>query len=292
MPENYSARVVDRREAAKRLLKDTITQVRVDNVLLLAGGVAFFAMLALVPALVAAVSLYGLVVTRAQVDRQIASLTTALPPAAQQLVISQLRTITASSPRGLKLSFAAAVVVACWGASSAMRWLLTALTAASGEVETRSFLRIRALALVLTLGALVAVGVSFGLLLGVPPVLDRLGLAGIARAAVSAVRYAALAALLATALELLYRYGPNRPPARVRWLSWGSCVAAAVWLVGSVGLSIYATNASKFKAAGTYGALGGIIVLLLWLWVTSFAVILGAVVNAQQARSNRVPASG
>jgi membrane protein len=271
----------------KQLLHNTIRQIKVDNVPLLAGGVAFYGMLALVPALVASVSLYGLVVTRAQVDRQIASLTTALPPAAQQLVASQLKTITASSPKGLQLSFAAAVVVACWSASSGMRWLLTALTAASGEVETRSFLRIRSLALLFTLGAIVAVGVSFGILLGLPIVLDRLGLAGVARAGVSVVRYAALAALLATGLEMLYRYGPIKAPKRVRWLSWGSCVAAAVWLLGSVGLSIYATHASKFRVAGTYGALGGVVVLLLWLWVTAFAIVLGAVVNAQWARLGR-----
>jgi membrane protein len=270
-------------------VRGTITQIKVDNVVLLAGGVAFYGMLALVPALVASVSLYGLVVTRAQVDSQIASLTTALPPAARQLVASQLKTITATSPGGLKLSFALAIVVACWSSSSGMRWLLTALTVASGEVETRSFLKIRGLALLFTLGAIVVIGISFGVLLGLPHVFDRLGLAGVARAGVSVVRYAGLAVVLATMLELLYRYGPIKAPIRVRWLSWGSCVAAAVWLLGSVGLSIYATNASKFKVAGTYGALAGVIVLLLWLWITSFAVMLGAVVNAQRARPGQVP---
>jgi membrane protein len=273
------------------LVRETVRQVRVDNVVLLAGGVAFYAMLALVPAMVAAVSLYGLVVTRAQVDSQIASLTTALPTSAQQLVASQLRLISAASPRGLRLSLVVALVVALWSASSGMRWLLTAVSAASGQVETRSFFKLRGLGLLLTLGAIVAVGVSFGALLTLPGLLDRLGLEGVARLAVGVVRDVALAALLATALELLYRYGPVRPLARVRWLSWGSCVAAVVWVLGSVGLSVYATAAPKFKAAGTYGALGAVVVLLLWLWVTAFAVILGAVVNVQLTRTRPHPGS-
>jgi membrane protein len=274
-----------RRGTWAQLVRDTVRQVRVDNLALLAGGVAFYGMLALVPALVAAVSLYGLVVTRAQVDSQIASLTTALPSSAQQLVASQLRLISAASPRGLRLSLLIALVAALWSASSGMRWLLTAVTAASGEVETRNFFKLRGLGLLLTLGAILAVGVSFGALLALPALLDRLGLEGVARLAVGMARDVALAALLATALEVLYRYGPVHPVSRVRWLSWGSCVAAVVWVLGSVGLSVYATAAPRFKAAGTYGALGAVVVLLLWLWVTAFAVIFGAVVNVQLARS-------
>lgn len=257
-----------------------------DNVPLLAGGVAFYAMLALVPALGAAVSLYGLVVSRAQVDRQIASLTTTLPPEARQLIAAQLKLITASSAGGLQLSLGVGLAVALWSSSSGMRWLLAALTAASGEVETRKFLKLRSLALVLTLGAIVALGVSFGALLALPSVFDRLGLAGVARLGASLLRFPALAALMLLGLAVLYRFGPDQPNGRGtwRWLSWGSLAATSVWLVGSIGLSIYATKVTKFGAAGTYGALGAVIVLLLWLWITSFAVILGAVVDTQVAR--------
>jgi membrane protein len=281
-----------------RLVRGSLRQIRTDNVPLLAGGVAFYAMLALVPALGAAVSLYGLVATRAQVDTQIASLTATLPAEARQLVTSQLRSITATSPGGLQVSFATGLAVALWSSASGMRWLLAALTAASGETEERGFLKLRSLALVMTLGAIVALGLSLGALLALPPVLDWLGLGGAARLVVGVLRFPALAALILGALAVLYRYGPDRPSAdppagdgvrgrrdrgrpRWRWLTPGSVVAAVVWLVGSIGLSLYAANASKFDAAGTYGALGAVIVLLLWLWMSSFAVILGAVVNSQ-----------
>lgn len=282
---------VEHRISSPRLAfaRGVVTQIRVDNVVLLAGGVAFYGMLALVPALVAAVSLYGLVVTPSEVDSQIASLTTALPPSARQLVTSQLRLISTSSPHGLQLSFVVALAVALWSASSGMRWLLTALTAAEGEVETRGFFKLHALGLLMTFCAMVAVGISFLALLALPALMDRLGMAGVARVVVGVVRYLALAAVLATALEVLYRYGPVRPLTRVRLLSWGSCVAAAVWLGGSVGLSVYASYTPKLNAAGTYGALGAVVALLLWLWVTSFAVILGAVVNAQLATPGQKP---
>jgi len=280
-----------------RLVRGTARQVRSDNVPLLAGGVAFYAMLALVPALGAAVSLYGLVATRAQVDTQMASLTATLPAEARQLITAQLRTITASSPGGLQLSFATGLAVALWSASSGMRWLLAALTAASGETEKRGFLKLRSLALLLTLGAIMALGVSLGVLVALPVGLDWLGLGGAARVVVGILRFPALAALILGALAVLYRYGPDQPrrdppagdgrrhrrlPRRGwHWLTPGSVVAAGVWLAGSIGLSLYVANASKFSTAGTYGALGAVIVLLLWLWMSSFAVILGAVVDSR-----------
>ncbi|MDQ1358234.1 MAG: rane protein [Acidimicrobiaceae bacterium] len=241
-------------------------------------------MLALVPAMAAAVSLYGLVVDRAEVDRQISSLTTTLPPEARQLVTTQLKAITAGSAGGLRLSLAVSLAVALWSASSGMRWLLAALTAVSGRVETRKFLKLRSVALLMTLGAILALGASLGALLALPPLLDRLGLAGLARLGAGVLRYCALAGLMLVGLAVLYRYGPDRSEHRRRWFSWGSAVATALWMLGSIGLSIYASQVSKFNAAGTYGALGAVVVLLLWLWMTSFAVILGAVVNTQLAR--------
>ncbi len=266
-----------------QVVRGTLSEARAGNVPLLAGGVAFYAMLALVPALGAAVSLYGLVVSRTQVDRQIASLATALPPEARQLVTAELQSIVSTSASGLRLSLAAGLAAALWSASSGMRWLLAALTAVYGEVETRRFLRLRGVALLLTLGAILALGVSLGALVALPAAFDRLGLAGWARLSVSVLRFPLLGVLLVSGLAVLYRFGPDRPRGAWHWLSWGSCVAVVVWLTGSVGLSIYATRASKFQAAGTYGALGAVVVLLLWLWVTSFAVILGAVVDAQLA---------
>jgi membrane protein len=274
-----------------QILRGTVSQIRVDNVPLLAGGVAFYAMLALVPAMAAAVSLYGLVVSQAQVDRQIASLTAALPPAAGDLITTQLKSITASSSGGLRLSFAVGLGAALWSASSGMRWLLAALTAASGGAETRKFVKLRSVALLMTLGAIVGLGISLGALLALPALFDQIGLAGAARVVLEVVRFPVLGALILAGLAVLYRYGPDRTSearvaargkkGRVRWLTWGSGTAAVVWLVGSTGLTIYVTNASKFKAAGTYGALGAVVVLLLWLWISSFAVILGAVVNTQ-----------
>jgi membrane protein len=276
-----------------RLVRATALQARIDNVPLLAGGVAFYTMLALVPALGAAVSLYGLVVTPAQVDTQIASLATALPAEARRLITEQLRTITSTSTGGLQASFATGVAVALWSASSGMRWLLAALTVATGGTERRGFLKLRSLAMLMTLGAIVSLGLSLGALLALPAGLDWLGLGGATRQVVGVLRFPALAAMVLTGLAVLYRYGPDQPRGgdvggrRWRWLTPGSAVAAVVWLLGSIGLSLYVSNASKFNTAGTYGALGAVVVLLLWLWMSSFAVIIGAVVDAQVHRQRR-----
>ncbi|MDP9074477.1 MAG: YihY/virulence factor BrkB family protein [Actinomycetota bacterium] len=274
----------------KALLRGIVNQVRTDNVVLLAAGVAFFAMLALVPALGAAVSLYGLVATRDQVDRLIASLATTLPPEGRQIIAVQLRSITSSSASGLGLGLGLGLSAALWSASSGMRWLLVAMTAASGESESRKFLKLRALALLLTFGAILAIGISLTALLALPAQFHRLGLGGLAGGAANVLRFPALMLLMIAGLAVLYRYGPDRHarPRSVtdrKWMTWGSGAAATIWVLGSIGLSSYATSASKFQAAGTYGALGAVVVLLLWLFVTSFAVIFGAVVNAQIGRT-------
>jgi membrane protein len=255
--------------------------IRGNQVALLAAGVAFFAMLALVPAMVAVVSVYGLVVTPEQAARQMASLTRALPPEAQQLVSNQLQTVARSSTGHLGTGLAIGLAGALWSASTGMRWMMTALSLVYDETETRRYLRLRGQALVMTAGALVALVVSLGTLLGLPAAFDAVGLAGAGRTAADVGRFPVLGIGLVGGLGILYRFGPDRRQPQWRWVSYGSVLATVLWLLGSAGLSLYAANVSRFAAAGTYGTLGAVVVLMLWLYLTAFAIILGGVVNAE-----------
>lgn len=268
------------------------TQAKEDRVSLLAGGVAFYAVLALVPALVALVSVYGLVGDPTQIERHVKDLTGALPQDARRLIISQLRTIVSSSSSGLSAGAVIGGVGALWSASSAMKHLIEAVNAAYGEEETRKFLKLRLLALALTVAGVVFILVAFGMVAFLPAAVSKLSLPGPIRVLVSIVRFPVLGVGLMFALAVLYRYAPDRDNARWQWVSWGAAIATVLWLVASILFSVYASSFGNYNK--TYGSLAAIIVLMLWLMITAAVVIIGAELNAeleaQTARDSTVGA--
>jgi membrane protein len=257
-------------------------QVKEDSVPLLSGGVAFYALLALFPALIALVSIYGLVASPEEVATQLRSITRAMPAQARDLIITQLTALANKPDAGLGISAVISIIVALWSASSGMRWLMTALTTAYDEEETRKFVRLRGTALVLTLGAIIVGVVMIGLLVAAPSVFRVLGIESTAKAVMSVLRWPILAGLVMAGLSILYRYGPDRDDPKWRWVTPGAILATFVWFVASVGFSVYTSLFGRFDR--TYGALGAVIVLMLWLFLSGFAVMLGAEVNAEIER--------
>lgn len=269
--------------------KDVVTrlkaQLKEDDVPLLAAGVAFFALLALVPTLVAVVSLYGLVADPADVQRTVDDTLQAAPAEVRDLVSSQLESVIDSSPSGLRLGVFAGLALALWSASSGMKHLMGALTLAYDEVDDRKFVRLRGLALLLTLGAIVLALLALAGMV-VPDGLDDSGSTGTLRTVLQFARWPVLALIVVVALSVLYRWAPDRDAARWRWVSPGALLATAVWLVASIAFSIYTANFGKYNE--TYGTLGAIVVVMLWLYITAYAVILGAELNCELERQTVV----
>ncbi|MBN2624478.1 MAG: YihY/virulence factor BrkB family protein [Acidimicrobiales bacterium] len=257
-------------------------QFKLDAVPLLAAGVAFFALLALVPALVALVSVYGLVADPADIERNIDDALSAAPTEVRELVSSQLSSIVESEPSGLQLGVVVGLVVALWSASSGMKHLMGAINLAYDETEGRGFLRLRGMALALTVGAIVVAAVAVAGLLVLPNALDSSGAEGALRIVLLVVRWPLLAVVALAALAALYRWAPDREHARWQWVSVGALVATVVWLVASVAFSIYTANFGSYNE--TYGALGAVVVVMLWLFISAYAVIAGAEVNAELER--------
>ncbi len=252
-------------------VKDSL---RDDQVSLLAAGVAFFTLMALAPALAAVVSIYGLVTTPAEASEQIADFTTALPAQARPLVADQLKTVAAGKPSGLGLALVVSVLLSLWTASAGMKQLIEAVNVAYDESETRKFFRLRGLAILLTLGMIVLFVAVLGLLAVVPAVLSGAG-----QTVANILRWPLLAVLMAGALAVLYRYAPDRDQAKIRWVTWGAGIATLLWVIGSVLFTIYVSNFGKYNE--TYGSLGAVVVLLLWLYLSAFIVLLGAEINAE-----------
>jgi membrane protein len=263
-------------------LKRTRRGIRDSNLSIVAAGVAFYAFLALVPALIAVVAIYGLVANPADVKEQITSFTDALPRDARRLLSNQLSSITRKAGSGTGIAALIAIAGALWSASSGIAALNTGLTVANRENETRGPLKRRTLALVLTLFAVAGVLLMLALVVALPSVLDSIGISGIGGTALELARWPLLAGILLVGLAVIMRYGPQRRRPRWRWISPGAVVAVIVGLAASIGFSIYVSLLGNYNK--TYGALGAIIIMLLWLYLMAFAVLFGAAMNAELER--------
>ena len=261
------------------VLKRTRQGIRDTNASIIAAGVAFYAFLALVPALIAVVAIYGLAANPADVKDQITSFTSAAPRDAQRLLSNQLSSITRGAGGATGIAAAIAIGAALWSASSGIAALNTGLTVVNRENETRGMLKRRLLALVLTLFAVVGVLVMLALVVALPSLLDSAGISGIGRTVLELARWPLLAIFLLDGLAVIYRYGPQRRRPMWRWVTPGAVVAMIVGLVASIGFSIYVSLLGNYNK--TYGALGAIIVVLLWLYLMAFAVLFGAALNAE-----------
>jgi membrane protein len=249
-----------------------------DNLSLIAAGVAFYSMLALFPAIIAVVTVYALVADAAQVREQLEPLMTGLPPDARELLLAQLTAAVDANGGGLTFGLVVSLAATVWAASGGMQAVMTGLNVITEQTETRNFAKLKGLALLMTFGALVAAAVALGLVAAFPIVLDRLGLDPVAAVGAEVARWLVLVVLVGTALSVVYRFGPAPHRARWRWITPGTVTALAVWVLASVGFSFYVSAFGSYNK--TYGSLAAVIVLLLWLYLSAFAVLLGAEIDA------------
>ena len=272
-------------EIPARGWRDVLMRVKVeataDQVSLLGAGVAFFFLLSLVPTLIAAISVYGLVSDPAEVQRQITDAAQGLPSSARELLVDQVSSVADRSTAGLSISALVAIVLALWSASAGVRHLIEALNAACDEEESLGPVARYAQALVLATAGILGGVAVVAVISVVPALLDETSLSAAATTALSLLRWPILAAIFALALGVLYRVGPDRDAPRARWVSWGAIVATLLWLIASGAFSIYA---DRFASFDTYGSLAGVIVLMLWLQITAVVILLGAELNCELER--------
>lgn len=256
-----------------------------DNVGILAGGIAYAAFLAIFPALIAGISLFGLVADPQTIADQAEGVLAALPESAQPLIRDQIVSLTQTSGGALSWSLAVSILLALWSASSGTSSLMAAVNVAYDEQESRNFVKLRGTALVLTLGAIVFVLLTLALVAVVPAVLNALALGTFINVIVQVVRWALLVVLIIVALAVVYRLAPDRDAPQFKWTSVGALVAGVLWVLASLGFSLYVNNFGSYNK--TYGALAGVVVLLLWLYLTSYIILLGAEINAESEKQTK-----
>ena len=253
-----------------------------DNFSVITAGVAFYALMAMFPALFALIALYGLFCDPSQIAQQVAMLGELLPEQAKDIVVSELHDLVLAGGKQLGLGAVFGLGAALWGASQGIRALMQALNVAYGETERRGFFRFYATAVALTLAAFVGALLVVGLLVAIPVAARMLGIGALAQTLVTVARWPLLALLAMFELALVSRFGPSREHARWEWVSRGAIFAMAAWLIGSAGFSLFVENFASYSK--TYGSVAAVVVLLTWLLLSAYAFLIGAEINAESVR--------
>lgn len=261
------------------ILIRTVREVINDRVLSLAAGVTFYGLLAVFPAISALISLYGLFLDPRGLQEQLDAASWVLPSGAIEVMRDQaLRIISHGAPT-LGFSFLLSLAIALWSANAATKAMIEALNIAYEEEERRSFVRLTFITLGFTLAAILFAGVATAAVVALPVALKLLHLETGTQWLISLLRWPALAAVVALVISVIYRFGPCRESARWVWVSFGSVVAALLWIAVSVGFSWYVSHFGRYNE--TYGSLGAVVGFMTWMWLSITVVLLGAELNAE-----------
>jgi membrane protein len=267
--------VTGNHDAVKRGIRTLPERIREHNLTLVSAGVAFYAFLAFVPSVIVVVSIYGRIADTTDIRRQVHDFARALPDDVERFIQSQITSVASADATGVSVTLVVALLIALWSASGGMAALMTGIRVALGISQPEGFLKKRATALALTLGALVLLILIMFLVAALPPLLSDAGIASEGRFVVNVLRWPVLLVLMATAAGIVYRVVGDRPGSRwFRLITPGSMVGALLWLLASGAFAVYTANFARYSR--TYGTLASIVVVLLWLYLSAIAVLVGA----------------
>lgn len=263
----------------KDILLRVYDNISEHRVLALAAGMTFYGLLAIFPALAALVAIYGLFADPASITAHLDSLSGFLPGGAIDVARDQLTRVASKGSRTLGWTFLIGLVISLWSANAGMKSLFDTLNVIYGEREKRGLIKLNVVSLLFTLAGVAFTLLAIAALVVLPLALDFLGQSGSADLLLKVGRWPALFVVLTLALAIVYRYGPSRETPRWRWITWGSALAALLWLAGSVLFSWYSANFGSYNK--TYGSLGAVIGFMTWLWISAIVVLVGAEVDAE-----------
>lgn len=264
-------------------LKDVVWRVWIsltqDHVMLIAGGVTFYLLLALFPALVAFMSIYGIFLDPATAVEHAQSLRGIFPPDAVDMIAEQLTRLSLKQSDTLTLGLVVSLSIAFWSANGGVKAMIEGLNFAYSEREKRSFAHLNGVAFTFTLGAMALMLVLFVALAVMPAMLTVLRMGPVAGAAIRLLRWPLLVLVVGLSLTVLYRHGPSRRSPQWRWVTWGSAFATISWFIMSIAFTTYLERIADFNA--TYGAMAAPIGFLLWVWLSIIVILLGAEINGE-----------
>lgn len=278
LQENLSAALPSRFSGLWHLLLGIWKRQKDANAGLLAAGIAFYGLLSLFPAITAATALAGIAMTPSALAENSQTLTNILPEEAGSIIIKELRSVLAADESTLGFAAIATLGLALYSASRATAQTMTGLNTIFGKTETRGFFKFIAVQIALTVTSIVLLTIAIAIA-GVFPVVAGYTGYEILQQIILFLRWPMLMLIGVLGITLLYRYGPCRRTAKRRWMTTGAGIACVLWLIASAGFTIYAGSFGSYNQV--FGTLGGVIMLLTWLWLTAFSVLLGAAADAE-----------
>jgi membrane protein len=273
-------------------LKRTVSEFRKDNLTDWAAALTYYAVLSLFPAIIALISILGLVVDPATITRVITDVVSQLGPASAVDTFKGPIEEISKNRSGALLGLIVGVAAAIWTASGYVGAFMRASNAIYEREEGRPFYILRPFQLIVTLVLVLMAALVVLALIVSGPVASAIGNAvGLGDTAVTVwniAKWPVMLVMVMVMLAILYWSSPNAKPAGFRWVSPGSMLAVVVWIVASAAFAFYVGNFGSYNK--TYGALGGVIVFLVWMWLTNVAVLLGAELNAETERAREIEA--
>ena len=250
-----------------------------QNLGLIAAGIAFYGLLSLFPGITAAVAVAGVFIQPDMLVENTEEITVMLPDAAERIVMGQLRSVALADTSTLSFAALFALGLALYSASRAVANFIAGLNVIHGQPETRNFLIVKGLTILLTFLMIVGLITAVVLIAVFPIVAALFAPFGWVDDLIMLLRWPALYFMGVFGIALLYRFGPAKGKRELRWITPGALVACALWVLGSYGFSSYVQSFGSYNE--TFGALGGVIILLTWLWLSAFIVLIGALLDAE-----------
>ncbi len=262
----------------KKILLNVKDRIGVNNLTIVAAGVAFYAFLAIFPALVALLSIYGLAVDPQQAEQQISQLSGMMPEEAFTIIKDRIDNLVSTPGSSLSWGTALGILISLWSANAGTKSLFTGLDIAYQTKNNRGLLKQNALTLLFTFGFIITLVLSMTLIVIFPAIVNAIGLPDNIETLISWLRWPILAMIVVFVISLIYKYAPDRKTPKLTWVVVGAAVATLLWLIASWGFSFYVSNFGNYGEM--YGSISAVVILMLWLFLTSFIILLGGEINS------------
>src|SRR5690606_2654511 len=263
----------------KKILLGVKDRIGENNLTIVAAGVAFYAFLAIFPALMALLSLCGLAVNAEQAEQQISQLSGMMPEEAFSIIKERVENLISTPGNTLGWGTALGSLISLWSANAGTKSLFTGVDIAYDIKNDRGLIKQNALTLLFTFGFIITLLLSMALIVVFPAVVHAFDLPENIDTLVSWLRWPLLAGVVILVISLIYKYAPYRKSPKFKWVVTGAAVATFLWLILSLGFSFYVSNFGNYGEM--YGSISAVVILMLWLFLTSFIILLGAELNSQ-----------
>lgn len=265
--------------------KRVFHEMKVDHVQIVSAGVGFYFFLAIFPTIVAAISIYSLVLEPSQLEEQISRLNMILPEKAFGILSDFLHPVIEQSKKEIGWGLIVSVLISIWSANKGTNALFQGINIAYDEAETRNIFKKNLITLLFTLCGLVLGLISLLIVIFFPLLIHKLGLNPEIENILTWFRWVLLGFILIFTLSVVYRIAPNRRSAQFGWVSWGAVIGTILWLAGSMLFSWYVSNFGSYD--DLYGSFAAVAILMLWLFLTAFIVLMGAEINSEMEHQTR-----